>query len=225
MIGASRVHTDTRRRVHKRYDALVQGRCDGKPVKVRRGPATVFGDASRMQPLARTTRREGAAGRPVSQETKPDVSQYALVERGGPVKKVGIVLSSTLVLACGVLVPVALGASAGPAVKVEIKTLTKTLLPPTTEHGQTGWITKGGAPSGKCSGDSGAGALNAATHGKWTAKYYASLHDVFIESILGVKPPGKDFWEILVNGKTASTGACGVKLHAGELIEFKIAKS
>ena len=42
---------------------------DGKPVGIRRGPATVIGDAVRTQPLATTSRREGAAGRPESQET------------------------------------------------------------------------------------------------------------------------------------------------------------
>ena len=58
---------------------------DGKPVRIRRGPATVIGDAGGTQPLARTTRREGAAGRPVSQETRRrPPSRYALVERGGP---------------------------------------------------------------------------------------------------------------------------------------------
>jgi hypothetical protein len=85
-------------------------------------------------------------------------------------------------------------------------------------------VTKDGTPKGKCSGNSGAGALDAATHGKWTAKYYSSLKDVFIESIDGVKPPGKDYWGVYVNGKVASTGACEIKLHAGERLLFKIVK-
>jgi hypothetical protein len=140
-------------------------------------------------------------------------------------KKVGLVLSSTLVLACGVLVPAAVGASAGPAVKVSIKTLTKTLLPPTTEHGEKGSVRKGGAPRGKCPGTSAAGALDAATHGRWTAKWYSKYNDLFISSIDGVKPPSaKDFWEVVVNGKPASTGACEIKLHPGQRLEFKIAK-
>jgi uncharacterized protein DUF4430 len=141
-------------------------------------------------------------------------------------KKVRIAVSGTLTLMCGVLVPVALGASgsAGPAVKVEIKTLTKTLLPPTTEHGEKGWITKGGTPSGKCSGTSAAGALDAATHGKWTGKYYPSLHDIFVTSIDGVKPTGSGYWAIDVNGKLSNVGVCEVKLRAGEQLLFKIAK-
>ncbi len=141
-------------------------------------------------------------------------------------KKVGLVLSSTLALACAVAVPTALGstASAGPVVTVQVKTLTKTLLASKTEHGEKGWITKGGTPHGKCSGNSAAGALDAATHGKWTATYDAQFSDVFVTSILGVKPTGSDFWEIVVNGKAANVGLCAVKLHAGERLLFKIAK-
>jgi hypothetical protein len=39
-----------------------------------------------------------------------------------------------------------------------------------------------------------------------------------------VKPTGTDFWEIVVNGKPASTGICELKLHSGEKLLFKIAK-
>ena len=92
---------------------------------------------------------------------------------------------------------VAFAAGSGPAVTVQIKSLNKTLLKPTTEHGQTGWITKGGTPKGKCPGASAAGALNAATHGKWAGKYYSSVGGVFVTSILGVKPTGNDFWSCL----------------------------
>ena len=119
---------------------------------------------------------------------------------------------------------VALAAGSGPAVTVSIKSANKTLLKPTTEHGEKGWITKGGTPHGKCSGASAAGALDAATHGKWTAKWYAKYNDIFVTSVLGVKPTGSQFWEILVNGKPASTGACEIKLHAGQKLAFKIAK-
>ena len=119
---------------------------------------------------------------------------------------------------------VALAAGSGPAVTVQIKSLKKTLLKPTTEHGQTGWITKGGAPHGKCSGNSAAGALNAATHGKWTGKYYSSVGSIFVTSILGVKPTGSDFWGVYVNGTLASTGACDIKLKSGEKLLFKITK-
>ena len=92
-------------------------------------------------------------------------------------KKVGIVLVSTLALASAMLAPGALGAGGGAGtgrgVTVSIKTLTKTLLAPTREHGKPGWITKGGTPRGKCPGNSAAGALDVATRGHWTGKYYS----------------------------------------------------
>ena len=119
---------------------------------------------------------------------------------------------------------VALAASSGPAVTWQVKSLNKTLLKPTSVHGEKGWITKGGTPKGKCSGNSAAGALDAATHGKWSGKYFSSLSDIEVTSILGVKPPSSDFWDLFVNGKPASTGVCEVKLHAGQKLLFKIAK-
>jgi Domain of unknown function (DUF4430) len=119
---------------------------------------------------------------------------------------------------------VALAAGSGPAVTWQVKSLNKTLLKPTSVHGEKGWITKGGTPKGKCSGNSAAGALDAATHRKWSGKYFSSLSDIEVTSILGVKPPSSDFWELFVNGKPASTGVCEVKLHAGQKLLFKIAK-
>jgi Domain of unknown function (DUF4430) len=118
----------------------------------------------------------------------------------------------------------ALAAGSGPAVSVQIKSLTKTLLKPTTEHGEKGWITKGGTPKGKCSGASAAGALDAATHGKWTGKYYASVGGVFVTSIDGVKPTGSDFWGVYVNGKASSKGVCDIKLKSGQKLLFKVVK-
>jgi hypothetical protein len=91
-------------------------------------------------------------------------------------------------------------------------------------HGEKGSITKGGTPKGKCPGNSAAGALDAATHGKWSGKYFSSFSDIEVTSILGVKAPGSDFWELVVNGKPASKGVCAVKLRPGEKLLFKIAK-
>jgi hypothetical protein len=113
--------------------------------------------------------------------------------------------------------------SAGPAVKVQIKTPTKTLVNATV-HGEKGWITKGGTPKGGCSGNSAAGALDAATHGKWKGKYYSSVTPpgILVTSILGVKPKNPHYWAFFVNGKVASTGVCGIKLHKGEKLLFKV---
>ncbi len=114
--------------------------------------------------------------------------------------------------------------SAGPAVTVTVKSLSKTLVGPTTVHGEKRSITKGGTPKGKCPGRSAAGALDAATHGHWTGKYFSSVGSTFITSISGVKPKGSDFWSVFVNGKSSSLGACAIKLKAGEKLLFKIVK-
>jgi|SRR5580693_4574577 hypothetical protein len=196
---------------------------DGKPVEIRRGPATVIrGRRSHKPPLATSSRREGAAGRPVSQETSrrppadmPSWKGVALMHRKTVVALVG---ATVVALASG---SAALAASSGPAVSVQIKSLNKTLLKPTTEHGETGWITKGGTPKGKCSGDSAAGALDAATHGKWAGKYYASVGGIFVTSIDGVKPAGNDYWSLYVNGKPSSKGVCDIKLKSGQKLLFK----
>jgi Domain of unknown function (DUF4430) len=118
---------------------------------------------------------------------------------------------------------VALAASSGPSVTVQVKNGTKTLTN-SVVHGEKGWVRKGGTPKGKCPGSSAAGALDAATHGKWTGKYYASVGGVFVTSIDGVKPKSPDFWNLYVNGKSSNLGVCSVKLHAGEKVLFKVVK-
>ena len=50
------------------------------------------------------------------------------------------------------------------------------------------------------------------------------MGSVFLTSILGVKPTGSDYWGVYVNGKLASTGACGIKLRSGEKLLFKVTK-
>jgi Domain of unknown function (DUF4430) len=118
----------------------------------------------------------------------------------------------------------AFAAGTGPAVTVQIRSLSKPLPKPTTEHGQKGWITKGGTPKGKCAGDTAAGALNVATHGKWTGTYYSSVPGIFVDSILGVRPKGSDYWNVYVNGKSSSKGICDIKLKSGEKLLFKVIK-
>lgn len=133
-----------------------------------------------------------------------------------------IALTGAFVLAFAVT-GAALAAKPGPAVKVEIKTGQKTLRTAVVSVKQ-GWITRFGAPNGKCPARSAAGALNVATHGHWAGKYYAKFSDYLVTSILGRKPAGKSYWELIVNGKAASTGVCHVKLRPHETIVFKIAK-
>ena len=112
----------------------------------------------------------------------------------------------------------------GPAVNVRVTTGHKTLLDAADVHAGSGWITKGGTPRGKCPAASAAGALNKATKGHWTGKYYASVQGIFITSILGHKPPVHTYWGVYVHGQLASKGICQLKLQQGERLLFKITK-
>ena len=105
------------------------------------------------------------------------------------------------VAACGV----AFAASSGPAVTVQVKNGTKTLTN-SVVHGERGWITKDGTPKGKCSGDSAAGALDAATHGKWVGKYYSSYGDLIVTSIDGVKPKSTHYLGVLRERQISERG-------------------
>lgn len=115
-----------------------------------------------------------------------------------------------------------LAAASGPKVSIRIEGAKRTLLPSTTVRAPgSGWITKDGAPRGKCPADSAAGALNVAAHGDWSGSWSRKYDDYLITKILGDTESGKKaYWEILVNNVAASTGACEIKLHAGERLLF-----
>lgn len=118
------------------------------------------------------------------------------------------------------LLPASASAAAGPTITIRIEGVKKTLLVPTADHGESGFLTKFGAPGGKCPGASAQGALDVATHGHWVGSWNTQFNEYFISSILGEKPTGSDFWEIFVNNKAAQVGACDLKLHAGEQLLF-----
>ena len=138
-------------------------------------------------------------------------------------------MSRTRFLALGaavVALPLALagiaGAASGSAVTVRVEGLTKTLLAPTVVHTHSGWITRYGAPTGKCPAASAAGALDAATRHRWAGKWDASFGDYELTSIRGESHPftSKDYWEIFVNDVPASTGLCGISLRPGAQLLF-----
>lgn len=114
------------------------------------------------------------------------------------------------------------GSGSGPAVTVRVEGAKKTLLLPKVVHTHRGWITKYGAPSGKCPDRSAQGALNVATHGHWRGKWYSSYNEYFVTTILGEKPAGSDYWTVFVNNKTSSLGACDIKLHRGQKLLFAV---
>jgi hypothetical protein len=116
-------------------------------------------------------------------------------------------------------------AAKGPKVSVTIIGKTKTLLSARPVQTTAGWITRGGAPSGKCPASSAQGALNVATHGNWKGSWYSSYHEYYITGILGDNETTKKYyWGLYVNGKSSSKGACDVKLKAGDKLVFKVTK-
>lgn len=137
-------------------------------------------------------------------------------------------LNCNKVLALGgaiLLVAAAPAAAAGTKVSVRVEGKSRTLLAPTVVKTHAGWITKGGAPTGKCSATSGQGALDVATHHRWAGSFSTSLGSYFIKTILGETDNGPNiYWSIFVNNRSASTGACGITLHAGDQLLFAAAK-
>lgn len=115
----------------------------------------------------------------------------------------------------------AVAVASGPtSVNVRIEGQTRTLLPATSVRTRSGSITKGGAPAGACPATTAAGALDVATHHKWQGSY--GTYGLSVTSVLGESHPftSKYYWSIFVNGRYASAGICGLKLHRGEQLLF-----
>src|SRR3954462_9756868 len=182
----------------------------GKPVRNRRGPATVTGDATRTsarapEPLGRR-RRSGKArdGRPGSQETCPDRKAHiALVERGGFM----LHRLAGLALAVLALLVTAAPALAGPTVTVRVEGQSPTLLAPTT-------VTLGDPPvtladGTTCPSNSAAAALDAGTGGNWD-------RSAFVSPILGESPTftARDSWAEWVDDRFGN-GLCNALLGPG----------
>jgi hypothetical protein len=126
------------------------------------------------------------------------------------------ILSTSVVV---VLVSLALVAPAGasgagsPVVFVRIEGAGSTLLPQTLIQTTSASSLR----RQSCSGSSAAGALNLATRGQWTGKWFSSFKDFEVASILGETPAGADdFWTLWINGRSSMTGACSTPLHTGD---------
>ena len=122
-------------------------------------------------------------------------------------------------LALAVASPVALGAGSQVTVRVEGKQ--RTLLDTKSIHTHGGFITRGGAPSGTCPATSGAGALDVATKHHWGGNYGSSF-GLAVTSILGESHTftSNYFWEIFIDNKPATVGACGLSLKRGDALVF-----
>ena len=132
-----------------------------------------------------------------------------------------------LIALCGasiavVLAPSAALAAAGTKVTVRVEGVSKTLLAPSVVQTHSGWITKNGTPRGSCPDTSAAGALDVATHHRWGGNYETGV-GLEITSIFGEThtfASKKYFWEVFVDNRAASVGACEQKLHNGDKLLF-----
>ena len=112
--------------------------------------------------------------------------------------------------------------AAGTTVSVRVEGVTHALLVPTAVRTHGGSITTGGAPSGTCPATDAAGALDAATHHRWSGTYSSGL-GIEVTRILGETDkysPHGHYWQIFLNHKSASAGICSLTLHAGDQLLF-----
>lgn len=129
--------------------------------------------------------------------------------------------SGAVALASTIAVTSALAVTPASSVTVRVEGKAKTLLPSTAER-----LTKLVAVSRSghtCAARSGAGALTAATKGKWSGPYSSSLKDFEVLTILGDTEnyaKTKSYWEVFVNNVAASTGICGLTLKPGAQLLF-----
>src|SRR5437588_3339979 len=97
------------------------------------------------------------------------MKQNKLLAGGGAMLVLALALGST---ALGAVVR-----PSGPRVTVRVEGLSRTLLGTTTVRPHAGSLTRFGAPNGKCSDRSAAGALDAATHHSWKGIWESSFSD------------------------------------------------
>ena len=117
--------------------------------------------------------------------------------------------------------PAAVASGTLPKVSVRVEGAKKTLLRATTVQPKRGWITRSGAPKGKCSAASAQGALGLATKGRWKGTWSKTYDEYFITGILGETESGtKRYWEVFVNDKAATTGTCQIAIRKGEKLLF-----
>lgn len=135
----------------------------------------------------------------------------------------------TAALATGALTLSSAGATGGPplahstAITVRVEGPKSTLVATTAVRLPSGSVSKDGVAADACPGASAAGALEAATGGRWQGTWSRSLKGYFITAIDGVSAPaGGSYWAFWVNNAPASAGICGVMPKPGTSILFYV---
>src|SRR5689334_12082921 len=172
---------------------LRPGRWTGKPVRIRRGPATVTGEAAARDRSVASTGTAARAGKerqvvPGARRPPSDPKPTALAERVAPPMKIRISAG----LAVGVVVSALLAAPAlaGPTVSIRVEGATHTLLERTR-------VTLPDTPppvTGGCPANSPGNALEVATAGNWDRQ-------AFTQTVLGESHTfaDNDYWAEWLN--------------------------
>jgi hypothetical protein len=131
------------------------------------------------------------------------------------------ILASAALPVCAVALALPTGAAASnpTKVKVRVEGRTKTLLPMTTVTLRSGLVKKGGH---SCPANSGAGALNQATHGAWSATWFSGL-GFDVTKIFGETDnftTTHSWWELFKNNVATSTGICDLTPRRGDQLLF-----
>ncbi len=131
----------------------------------------------------------------------------------------GRVRLGSATLATIAISPAAAAASATP-VTVRVEGASHTLLPATKVTAAAVSVDPDGKPADACKGVTAAAALQDATHGDWTAGPYSHGLGYPVIGIRGESHPFTSayYWALWIDGKPASTGICGAKLHNGDSI-------
>jgi hypothetical protein len=112
--------------------------------------------------------------------------------------------------------------AAGPAnVNVRVEGESATLVPRAPVSTFAGTFGKDANPA-TCKGTSAAGALERATAGDWTARYFAQYQTYLIAAIKGEthEYPQEKSWAFWINYKLAETGACDFEVQEGDDVLF-----
>ena len=150
------------------------------------------------------------------QRTKP--GRPALSRR----RTAAAVTSLLAIAAATALLSAPANAGSSAPITVRVEGTSSTLLPATKVALSATKVTKNGVAADSCSGRSAAGALETATHGKWTATWSASFKSYYLTGIEGLKFPssGSEFWAFWVNDAPSPEGICTYDPRPGDRILF-----
>lgn len=85
-------------------------------------------------------------------------------------------------------------------------------------------VGKPGKPT--CPGSSGLGALDAATHGRWSGSFSSQYKDYLVQTITGETHSGTpDYFALWINGRMATKGFCSLRPRTGDSILVFVSRS